>query len=64
MIDRVEDGLDVQIDNPRRAPAPLPRRPDRVDRRSTGPVSIGVPVKPRFQQRLEIPPDHRLGDTV
>ena len=63
-IDAVEEGLDVEINDPRVAPAALPRRSDRIERRFAGPVSIGVVVEPGLHQRLEEPFDHHLGDAV
>jgi len=63
-IDAVEESLDVEINDPRVAPAALPRRSDRIERRFAGPVSIGVAVEPGLHQRLEEPFDHHLGDAV
>jgi hypothetical protein len=42
VVDAVEEALDVDIDDPVVAPATLARRPDRIDRRTAGPIAIGV----------------------
>ncbi len=41
MRDGIKAGLDVQIDDPIGAPAALPRRPDRIQRRPAGTIGIG-----------------------
>ena len=60
----VEERPDVQIDHPVRSPAPLPARPDRVQRGLPRPVAVGVRMEDRFDLRLQIHPDHRLRDPV
>jgi len=60
----VEEPLDIQIDDPVVLPAPLPTHPDRVQRRLSRPVAIGVLVEPGLHQRLQELGHHRLRDPV
>jgi hypothetical protein len=64
VIDAVEETLDVDVEHPVRAPAPLASCPDRVDRRSTGTITVGVGMEHGFQQRLQASSDHLLRDAV
>ena len=48
MVDAVEERGDVKIDNPVLIPAPLPRDRDRIQRRATRPVAVGVRMKHRL----------------
>jgi hypothetical protein len=64
MIEVVEEALDVQIDHPVTAPAPLPARRDRIQRAAAGPVAVGVRVEPRLHQWLQHHGHHRLCDSV
>src|SRR5271156_5173624 len=45
-------------------PASLPRRADRIERRFSGPVSIGIRVELWFYQRFQMPFDHHLGNAI
>ena len=45
-------------------PASLTGRPDCIDRRSAGSVSVGVIMEDRFQDGLQIPLNDFLGDSV
>ena len=61
-IDAVEIGFYVEIEHPVVAPAALTSLAHGIDRRSTGPVAIGVGMKHRFQTRLQIATDNFLGE--
>src|SRR5215470_7296072 len=63
-IKTVEIGLDVQIKYPVVAPAALSRCAHGVDRRFTGPVAVGVGMKHRLQDRLQVTTGNFLGDSV
>ena len=54
MIDPIKEALHVEIENPVIAPTPLARDPYGINSRSTRPKSIGVFVKMRLQQRLQM----------
>src|SRR3990172_13118165 len=60
----VEIALDVQVKNPGMAPASLPRRADRIERRFARPVSVRVLVEIRLQTWLQIAFYHHLSDAV
>jgi len=64
MIKVVEEPLDVQIDHPVGAPAPLTAYLDRVQRAPKGPIAVGVRVEPGFHHRLQHHGHHRLRDPV
>jgi hypothetical protein len=59
-----EEALDVDVEHPVGAPASLASRPDGVDRRPAGTITVGVGVERRFQQRLQVSSDHLLRDTI
>jgi hypothetical protein len=63
-IDSIKEALDVEIQNPRMAPASLPRHADRIERRFAGPVPIGVLVEAGLHKRLKLSLDNRLSDAV
>src|SRR5208282_658202 len=63
-INAVEIGFYVEVEHPVVAPAALPSLAHGVDRRSAGPVAIGVGVKHRLQMRLQVATNNFLGDTV
>src|SRR5262249_53442700 len=48
VLDAVEEGLDVQVQNPCVTPAALAGYSNRFERRFAGPVSIGVVVELGF----------------
>src|SRR3954467_14785785 len=48
MIQIVKEPFDVQIDHPVGPPAPLPRRGDRVQRRSPGSIPVGIGMEVRL----------------
>jgi hypothetical protein len=60
----VEEAFDIQIDHIVVFPASLPRLTNRVERRLTWPVSIGVRVKVFLHFRFHIQFDDHLGDPV
>jgi site-specific DNA recombinase len=64
VIDVVEEALDVDVEHPVGTPASLAGRPDGVDRRPAGTITVGVGVERRFQQRLQVSTDHLLRDTI
>jgi len=53
MRNGIKKGFDVQIDYPVGVPAAFPCRRDRVERRTAGPIAIGVRMELRFHQRLQ-----------
>jgi len=63
-VNLVEETLDVEVEHPIRSPAALPGFDESVVRGPPRPISIGIPVKHRFQDRFQVPFDHHLGDTV
>jgi hypothetical protein len=64
VVQAVEEGLDVQVDDPVRLPAALPAHPHRVQRRPARPVPVGIGVEHRFHLRLQVQAHDRLGDPV
>src|SRR5208337_4951691 len=60
----IKEGFDVQIDDPVGRPAPFPRRPDRVKRRTARSIAVGVRMEPRLHQRLQDHLDDRLRHAV
>src|ERR1700722_412498 len=64
MVDAVEEAFDVDIHDPIITPATLTRCPDRVNRRTTGSIPIGVRMEHRFQQRLQVSANNLLADPV
>src|SRR5450755_566549 len=60
----IEELLDVQIDRPVELPAPLPAYRNRIMRRASRPIAIGILMKPRFHQRLQEHGHGRLRDPV
>ena len=63
-IDAVEEAFDVEIEHPVVAPTALASREHRIDRRFSGPVAIGVAVKQRLHDRLQIASSDFLGYAV
>src|SRR5580704_13908912 len=63
-IDAVEIALYVDIEHPVIPPAALTGLAHGIDRRSTGPVAVGVGVKHRFQTRLQVPTGDLLSDAI
>src|ERR1700720_4583034 len=57
-IDAVEIGLYVDIEHPVISPTALTGLAHGIDRRSTGPVAVGVGMEHRLQARLQAPPDN------
>src|SRR5882757_4182146 len=64
MVDAVEEAFDVDIHDPVISPASLTRSPDRVDRGTSGSISIRIRMEHRFQQRLQVSANNLLPDTV
>jgi hypothetical protein len=60
----VEEALDVEIENPVRAPTALTGLSHGINRRSAGSVAIGVVVKDRLQKRLQIATRNFLSNAV
>src|SRR5215831_13507217 len=63
-IKTVEVGSNVQIKYPVVAPAALSRCAHGVDRRFARPVTVGVRMKHRLQDRLQVTSSDFLGDSV
>src|SRR5215469_11959555 len=63
-IDTVKIGLHVEIEHPVVAPTALPSRAHRIDCRLAGSVAVGIGMKHRLQDRLQITTGHLLGDSV
>src|SRR5262245_40203168 len=63
-INTVEVGLDVEIEYPVVAPAALSRCAHGIDRRFAGPVTVGVGMKHRLQDRFQVASSDFLGDSV
>src|SRR5438105_2784046 len=63
-INAVEVGFYVEIEHPVIAPAALTSLAYGIDRRSAGPVAVGVGVKYRFQNRLQVTTDDFLGAAI
>src|SRR5664279_2141064 len=63
-IDAVEIGFYVEIEHPVVAPTALTSLAHGVDRRSAGPVAIGIGVEHRFQTRLQVATGDFLSDSV
>src|ERR1700735_3479254 len=61
-IDAVEEALDVEIEHPIVAPTALTSRAHRLDRRFAGSVAVGIGMKHRFHNRLQIASGGLLGD--
>src|ERR1700690_1912868 len=64
MIDGVEEAFDVQVQHPREPPAALTRHGNRLVRRATRPVGIGVSMEVRLEWWLQTMFDHRLCHSV
>src|SRR5215831_16360261 len=60
----IQIGLNVQIKYPVVAPAALSRCAHGVDRRFTGPVAVGVGMKHRLQEWLQVTTGNFLSDSV
>jgi hypothetical protein len=63
-IDAVKIGLYVDIEHPVIPPAALTSLAHGIDRRSTGPVAVGIGMKHRFQTRLQVPTGDLLSDAI
>src|SRR5580700_3523832 len=63
-IDTVEVTFDVDVEHPVVAPAALTSLAYGIDRRSAGPVAVGVGMEHRFQARLQVPTGDLLSDTI
>jgi hypothetical protein len=64
MVDRVEELLDIKIQNPVLRPAPLSTPLDRHLRGTARPVPVRVVMEDRLQARFQPQCNHRLGDSV
>src|SRR5262245_34435856 len=63
-IDAVEEALDVEIEHPVAAPTALTSRAHGIDRRFAGSVAVGVGVKHRLHNQLQIASGDVLSDAV
>src|SRR6266436_3903318 len=63
-IDAVEISLYVDIEHPVIPPAALTGLAHGIDRRSTGPVAVGIGMEHRFQTRLQVPTGDLLSDAI
>ncbi len=63
-VNLIEETLDVEVEYPVRSPTTPPGFGEGIMRGLPGPISIGVPVEHRFQDRFQMPLDHHLGDPV
>src|SRR5262245_18555175 len=63
-IEAIEEALDVEIKHPVIAPTALTSRAHGIDRRFAGSVAIGVRLKPRLHNRLQIASGDLLSDAV
>src|SRR5260221_2576443 len=63
-VDAVKVACDVDIEHPVVWPAALASRPDGLDRRAARAISVGVAMEHGLQDRLQVPLDHFLGDSV
>src|SRR5262245_5293158 len=63
-INAVEVGFYVEIEHPVIAPAALTSLVHGIDRRSAGPVAVGVRMKHRLQDRLQVATDDFLGAAI
>jgi site-specific DNA recombinase len=61
---RVEELLDIQINDPVLLPAPPPAYPHRIPRRLVRPIAIGVWVEPRLRPFLQVHGHYRLSNPV
>ena len=64
MIDRLEESLDVEIEHPVTSPASLPSDVQSFFRRFPWPISIGIRMKMRLQNRLQKARDYHLRDPI
>src|SRR5262249_33652917 len=63
-VDAVEEALDVEVENPVIAPAALAGLGHGIDCRLARPVAVGVGMKDRLQDRLQITTDDLLSDAA
>ena len=63
-IDAVEVAFDVNVEHEVIPPAALTGLTHGIDRRSTGPVAIGIDMKHRFQTRLQVAADDFLSNAI
>src|SRR6201997_3254312 len=62
--DAVKIGLYVDIEHPVIPPAALTSLAHGIDRRSTGPVAVGIGMKHCFQARLQVPTGDLLSNAI
>ena len=60
----IKEGPDFKIQHPVLPPTALPANPDRVQRRPTRPIPVGVRVEHRLHAGLQIPAHDGLGDPI
>jgi len=63
-IDTVEEALDVEIEHPVAPPTALASRAHGIDRRFAGPVAVGVGMKHRLHDRLQVATDDFLANAI
>jgi hypothetical protein len=63
-IDAVEEALDVEIEHPVVAPTALASHVHSLDCRFAGSVAVGIGMKHRLHDRLQVAPGDLLSDAV
>src|SRR5262249_45241977 len=64
MIQIIKETFDIEIDHPVGPPTSLPRGGDRIQRRSSGTIPVGVGMEMRLHQRLQMHLDDHLRHAV
>ena len=64
MVQRVEEGADVEVEDPVVSPTPLPRAPNGVKGRAPLTIPVGVRMELWLNNRIQNHLHHVLGDTV
>src|SRR3954469_5079242 len=64
VVDVVEQAFDIELEYPILFPAALPRRSNGIERRFSGPITIGVWQECRVQVRLDDHLDNHLRHTI
>src|SRR5580704_4318579 len=61
-IDTIEVSFDIEVEHPVVSPAALTGLAHSIDCRFAGSIAVGVGVKHRLQNRLQVPTDDHLGN--
>ena len=64
MIKIVKETLDIKVNDPVLAPAPLPCYPNRIQRRLPGTIPVGVRMEMRLDQWLKVQLSYHLSYSV